>query len=446
MGSQTNDSNKNNSNMNTDNNGNPTGIMEFCKKHFYHITSAALFIILIFVLVKYTGNADGADGKKETETQETQTVLESTETVEEYQKDAYPEINELIGKYYKAFAKGNTDKLATLADPISDAEKSYIAEFSQYVEEYRNIACYTKKGISEDSFIVSAYMEIKFKEADTVAPGLETFYIEKKDGAYYINNLYGMFNSEMEEYDVDADIAALLSEFSQQPDVVKLQTEVQQKYEEAFAADENLKNIVETKLPDSITLWAYGQAEAAKKAEEEKLAAEEAAKKAAEEEAKKKEEEEKKAAELAAAVVVYATDKVNVRAEANETSEIIGKLEFGSQTTRLEEKDGWSRVDYNGGQQGYVKSEFLSLEVPQAPPENADADAQQEAPAKSLTEGSVITAKESVILRKSMGEDSEKIATVFAGEKITVIMSYAEGWTKVSYGEKTGFIKTALLQ
>ncbi len=103
-------------------------------------------------------------------------------------------------------------------------------------------------------------------------------------------------------------------------------------------------------------------------------------------------------------------------------------------------------MDYNGGQQGYVKSEFLSLEVPQAPPENADADAQQEAPAKSLAEGSVITAKESVILRKSMGEDSEKIATVFAGEKITVIMSYAEGWTKVSYGEKTGFIKTALLQ
>ncbi len=75
MGSQTNDSNKNNSNMNTDNNGNPTGIMEFCKKHFYHITSAALFIILIFVLVKYTGNTDGADGKKETETQETQAVL-----------------------------------------------------------------------------------------------------------------------------------------------------------------------------------------------------------------------------------------------------------------------------------------------------------------------------------------------------------------------------------
>ena len=157
---------------------------------------------------------------------------------------------------------------------------------------------------------------------------------------------------------MDADIAALLSEFSQQPDVVKLQTEVQQKYEEAFAADENLKNIVETKLPDSITLWAYGQAEAAKKAEEEKLAAEEAAKKAAEEEAKKKEEEEKKAAELASAVVVYATDKVNVRAEANETSEIIGKLEFGSQTTRLEEKDGWSRVDYNGGQQGYVSLSF----------------------------------------------------------------------------------------
>ena len=58
----------------------------------------------------------------------------------------------------------------------------------------------------------------------------------------------------------------------------------------------------------------------------------------------------------------------------------------------------------------------------------------------------MITIQESVNLRKSMGEDAEKIATVFAGEKVTVIMSYAEGWTKVTYGDKTGFIKTELLK
>ena len=45
-----------------------------------------------------------------------------------------------------------------------------------------------------------------------------------------------------------------------------------------------------------------------------------------------------------------------------------------------------------------------------------------------------------------MDENSTKVATAFSGEKVTVIMSYAEGWTKVSYGDKTGYIKTELLQ
>ena len=142
---------------------------------------------------------------------------------------------------------------------------------------------------------------------------------------------------------------------------------------------------------------------------------------------------------------VFALDKVNVRAEANETAEVIGQLEFGSQTTRLEEKDGWSRIDYSEGKQGYVRSDFLALEAPAAPPA-AEESANEPAQAGNIAEGSVITAKESVILRESMGEDSKKIATVFAGEKVTVIMSYAEGWTKVDYDGKTGYIKTALLQ
>ena len=45
-----------------------------------------------------------------------------------------------------------------------------------------------------------------------------------------------------------------------------------------------------------------------------------------------------------------------------------------------------------------------------------------------------------------MSEDSEKVATAFAGEQVTVILSYAEGWTKVTYGDKTGFIKTEVLR
>ena len=58
--------------------------------------------------------------------------------------------------------------------------------------------------------------------------------------------------------------------------------------------------------------------------------------------------------------------KVNVRSQPSETADVLGQLEPGSQTTRFEDKDGWSRVDYNNGTQGYVKSEYLSTEQPAA--------------------------------------------------------------------------------
>lgn len=417
--------------------------VDFCKKNVRYIAAAGLFIVLVIVLAKCSGKDNS---KPDTNTETQITVNEQTET-ENYVKDAYPKINELVQKYYTAYANGDNDTLATLAEPISDMEKSYISVFSQYVDSYENISCYTKKGFEDNSYITSVYIEMKFKDVAAVAPGLETFYIrEKADGSYYIDNVYGQFNSKMEEFEADANISDFLEMFSQQADVIALQTEVQNKYEDALASDEALKTVVEKTIPDAITVWASDQAAAAKKAEEERLAAEEAAKKAAEEEAAKKAEEEKKAAELAAAVPVYATAKVNVRAEASETADVIGQLEKGAQTTLLEDKDGWSRVDYSNGTQGYVKSEYLSAGTASESTDTANQEGTQTTGESGMAEGTVITIKESTNIRESMSQDSAKVATAFAGEKVTVVMNYAEGWTKVTYGDKTGYIKTELLQ
>ena len=218
---------------------------------------------------------------------------------------------------------------------------------------------------------------------------------------------------------------------------------MQKRYEKALGSDESLKELVETTIPDAFKV----QAVEAKKAEEEKKAAKEEEKKKAEEAAAKKAEEEKKAAERASAVTVYALDKVNVRADASETADVLGQLEPGAQTTRLEERDdGWSRVDFTDGQEGYIKSEFLSTEKPD--PAQAPAAEEEAPPASSaaLPEGKTITVQESLNIRKSMSEDADKVATAFAGDTVTVIMSYQEGWTKVSYKDITGYIRTDLLQ
>ena len=44
-----------------------------------------------------------------------------------------------------------------------------------------------------------------------------------------------------------------------------------------------------------------------------------------------------------------------------------------------------------------------------------------------------------------MDKSSSKVAVAYAGETVEVVMSYSEGWTKVKYKNKEGYILTELL-
>ena len=109
-------------------------------------------------------------------------------------------------------------------------------------------------------------------------------------------------------------------------------------------------------------------------------------------------------------------------------------LEFGTELKRTGTEGDWSAVEHNGVT-GYVKSEYLSTEVPQ-----------QDTSAPSPSEGSTVTLNGTINIRESMSETSTKVAVGYAGDKVTVVMSYAEGWTKVNYKDTIGYIKTELLQ
>ena len=44
-----------------------------------------------------------------------------------------------------------------------------------------------------------------------------------------------------------------------------------------------------------------------------------------------------------------------------------------------------------------------------------------------------------------MSETSAKLGVIYQGEKVKKIMDYAEGWSKVEYNGKTGYVKTEYL-
>ena len=64
----------------------------------------------------------------------------------------------------------------------------------------------------------------------------------------------------------------------------------------------------------------------------------------------------------------------------------------------------------------------------------------------TFPEGTIITITEATNVREEMTTQSDIVETIYRGERVTVIKSYAEGWTKVEWREKTGYIRSDLLQ
>ncbi len=62
-----------------------------------------------------------------------------------------------------------------------------------------------------------------------------------------------------------------------------------------------------------------------------------------------------------------------------------------------------------------------------------------------MPDGKVLTATGGYNVRVSMNESAELVGTTAVGDTITVILSYAEGWTKVEWNGTTGYIRTDLL-
>lgn len=362
-------------------------IITFCRNNTRYVSAGVLTVILVVVLAVTAVNGGKTEGKKEDAKQE-----QIADAKDAYEVNENEELNNLVGKYYELYAAGNVDELAKIATPLSDMEKSYIQMMSGYVESYNNIDCYTKKGLEENSYMVSATYDMKFNGVEGTVPGMEFFYVRtKEDGSLYIDNLYSSFNSEMKEQETDAEVMALIDKFKEASDVKELQADFQNRYTQTISADANLQNMVNT-VTEGIKNWASSYVA------NEQAAAEQAAQQAAAEQA---------AAEQAAAEQAAAEQAVAEQAAAEQAA-----AEQAAQQAAAEQAA--QQQDANNG-------------------------------LNYLPEGTTLTATDAYNIRVSMSETSDKVGTTAIGDTIKVILSYEEGWTKVEWNGQTGFVKTDLL-
>lgn len=213
--------------------------------------AAIILIIVLSVLFVKLADTSGEDeidvvqsvnGESTAEKQE-ETEAESTEaeTVNsELQKDAHPEIQQLMEKYFEAKLNCDVEALGQIVYPLAGYTVEGMendlglpeSEAFRRVEDFCNISCYTKPGLLEGTYIVWVYFETKYVNVETPAPCMFKAYVCTDETGVYIYN--GTIEGEISNY---------LDEVSQDEDVVALVNAVNQQLTEACNHDADLKNI-----------------------------------------------------------------------------------------------------------------------------------------------------------------------------------------------------------
>ncbi|MBQ2901857.1 MAG: SH3 domain-containing protein [Agathobacter sp.] len=124
--------------------------------------------------------------------------------------------------------------------------------------------------------------------------------------------------------------------------------------------------------------------------------------------------------------VAKVEEYVNIRTEADENAEALGKLYANGVATVLEALDGWYKVT-SGNVTGYVNAEYLVV----------GDEATCVAAEKRVA---TVTTPERLNLRREANTSSSVLISLPSGAKATVVDESIEGWIGVQYNGKTGYI------
>ncbi len=345
-------------------------VTDFLLKYKRYFGTAALLFVFVIVLVSCTGKKGDKLSDAQNATEETnlaggtQQAADGYEMTGKLEKDANPELAELLNNYYAAYAGGDLESLEMMAQPLTDNEKSYILTFSEYYEDYQNIVCYSMPGASEDSYMVSVCYDLKFKDVDTMAPGMDFFYVERDGkGNLYINNVYSAYNFSFLDQELDANLYSMILAYEKSADVVALQKEVQSRYDEAVKSDEKLANMVGGTLRNAMAKWRESVVAAEDTQKEDTQQSEnpqvdtQAAENTKPEDAQT-EDTQKEDTSDDGPTMVKTLDICKVREKPGTDAEVLGMVTLGVKLEKLGTEGEWTKVKFQG-QEGYIKSELL---------------------------------------------------------------------------------------
>jgi len=378
--------------------------------------------IIVVVIISYIGSqkSQTVDNPSLDTADHSSEVHVATLSDEPLEKNAYTNVNELMQAFCTAMADGDMDTVRALKDYNTDKEIITYQEKSGFIERYDNINCYTKPGIEDNSYFVYVTYDVKFKDIETEAPGLNAFYVyTSEDGSLKIDG------------DTEENIKAAFKLVTSQDDVVDLYNKINVSYNDATVSDDALGKFME-ELPATIRASVgVALAQLETQGESENESGETPQTEIAETQPVETEiPSEEPLQNQVVNQIVRTTDTVNVRSSDSEEADRIGKAQVGTELRRIEERiNGWSKVIFED-REAYIKSDYLEVVTNEVTAEPT---------------GVVVTASTNVNVRSQANQESERLGSAQAGSSYSLLEDQGE-WYKIDYNGTTGYVKAEFFE
>lgn len=312
-------------------------------------------------------------------------------------------LSDFFSAYYLCLSNGDVDTMESMMDSVEVLDKIIKAEQSRYLD-YELVSIYTLPGYDDSSLIAFAVTNVVFnKYPDDALPAYDGFYVKKDaDGNYQI------IDSELSDEENEYIATALVCD-----DVVELGNRITTDYNDRITARPELLTYM--KELDSVVSLEAGD----------KLAALNAG-----EEIDMPEIEVPVDDETDTEVrMATANSNVNVRVSDSMNADTMGQLRGGQSVEVTEIKgNGWSQINYEG-RVGYVKSEYLTLEID----------------ISTVVTIGTVTATETLNIRAAASTDG-MIMGSFAKGTTARLVSEKDGWCEVVYNNKVVYLSSQYLE
>ena len=287
----------------------------------YFMLGGAILIIVVVLFCGIracSGSNKGNSGDEQKTTSEDQGNVPSSPISEgesdEKKEDANSmekadaDVTALITSYYQALGEKDIATLKTLEDDFTPSDESKVTNLKDYIEGYEVGDVYTKKGMTDDSYVVYACFSYICQGVETKAPALTQFYVYKNsEGNWVINN--GALQ--------DSEISAYMEKQLSDSDVSALIKKVQNELDQAQQSDPSLEEFLNGLGEEAVV-----------------------------------------STEAEDGTMLTASEECNVRAEASTDADILGVISAGDQVQKTGTDGEWVQIDYDG-QTGYIRGDLL---------------------------------------------------------------------------------------